>query len=408
MNRPAVLMISPAFPGYMQYFTRALAQVGARVIGVGDGAEASLPSAARESLAAYIQVRSYRDEGEVAQRVGEVAASVPLHRIECLWEPYMLLAARLRELLGVPGMTVAETTPFRDKEVMKRVLDRAGIRTPRHASATTVQEVWDAADRIGYPLVVKPIAGAGSESTYRVSSPAELEAVLPRLRAVPEVSVEEFVEGDDYTFDAISVDGEIRYFSMALYRPRALVARENEWISPQTVVLRDVDAPELEPGRRMGEAVLGTLGFRTGFTHMEWYRTPDGEAVFGEIAARPPGAHLVDLMNFASDTDTYLGWAEAAVHGRFTQPVERRYNAAFVFKRARGTGRIRRIEGLEPILSELGPAICVVELNPVGAPRRDWRQTLVGDGMVILRHPDLERCFEMADRVGTRLHLHAE
>ena len=35
----------------------------------------------------------------------------------------MILAARIRESFGLPGMTVEQTVPFRDKEQMKRVLD---------------------------------------------------------------------------------------------------------------------------------------------------------------------------------------------------------------------------------------------------------------------------------------------
>lgn len=403
-----VLMISPGFPTEMKHFTRGLANVGVRVVGLGDQPESALPPLAKESLSAYVQVGSFVDEAAVLARVAEVARTIEIHRVECLWEPYMVLAARMREMLGVPGMTVAETIPFRDKEVMKRVLDQAGIRTPRHASAMTADACREAAESIGYPIIVKPIAGAGSADTYRVNSRDELELILPLLRHVAEVSVEEFVEGDDYTFDTICVDGRIQHFNIAVYRPRALIARENEWISPQTIALRDVDAPELEDGRRMGLAVLKALGFRTGYTHMEWYRKADGEAVFGEIAARPPGAHLVDLINFASDVDTYTGWAEAVCHGRFTQAVERKYNSAFIFKRARGRGRIQRIEGLGPLLSELAPYLCTVDLNPVGAPRRNWKQTLVGDGMVILRHPDLATTLRMADRVGTELQLIAE
>ena len=37
-------------------------------------------------------------------------------------------------------------------------------------STTTVTGVWDAAEQIGYPLIVKPIAGAGSVDTYRIDS----------------------------------------------------------------------------------------------------------------------------------------------------------------------------------------------------------------------------------------------
>ncbi|MDX1395683.1 MAG: ATP-grasp domain-containing protein [Gemmatimonadota bacterium] len=402
-----VVMISPGYPAEMQYFTRGLAEVGANVIGLGDQPAAGLPEIARKAVARHVQVRSLVDEADVMRRVEELAEEIPIHRIECLWEPYMILAARLRESLGLPGMTVAQTIPFRDKEVMKEVLDEAGIRTPRHGRATTVVECRDAAERIGYPLIVKPVAGAGSADTYRIDSPAELERIFPALRHVPQVSVEEFIEGDDMTFDTVCVGGNVAHYNICRYRPRALESKQHEWLSPVTYALRDPDAPEVAHGRRMGFAVLDALGFETGYTHMEWYDTTSGEAVFGEIAARPPGVRTVDLINFASDVDTYRGWAEAVVHARWTQPIERKYNACWIVKRAQGTGRIERIEGLAPLLEEYRPWICDIDLLPVGAPRRNWQATLVSDGMVFLRHPDLQTLEEMADEFATRLQLFA-
>lgn len=403
-----VLMISPGFPREMQYFTRGLAGQGARVVGLGDQPEGALPEVAREHLSAYLRVDSFLDESAVLEKVADFASRVPIHRAECLWEPYVILAARIRERLGLPGLTVQQTIPFRDKEVMKRVLDAAGIRTPHHYSTTTVDGVVEAAETIGYPVIVKPIAGAGSESTHRVDSRERLDAVLPGLRPVSEVSVEEFVEGRDMTFETLCVDGRIQHESVATYFPRALYMRENEWVSPVTLVYRDIERPELAAGREMGRQVIDALGFQTGYTHMEWYLTPSGEAVFGEIGARPPGAGLVDLINYASDIDTYAGWAECVVHGRFTQEVERKYNAAWIYKRARGRGRIQRYEGLEAILSEFGQWIVELDLNPVGAPRRDWRRVLVGDGAVVVRHPDLETTRAMAERVASHLHIVAE
>ena len=403
-----VLMISPGFPKEMQYFTRGLAAVGAQVVGLGDQPESQLPEGARQALSAYLHAASLQDEGAIVQQVADFASRVPIHRVECLWEPYVILAARIRERLGLPGLTVEQTIPFRDKEIMKRVLDAAGIRTPHHYSATTVAQVVEGAEAIGYPVIVKPIAGAGSESTYKVHSRAELDAILPGLRHVTEVSVEEFVDGEDMTFDTLCVDGEVKHYSVSTYIPRALYMKENEWVSPITLVLRDPDAPDLAEGRKMGFQVLRALGFQTGYTHMEWYRTPSGEAVFGEIGARSPGAGLVDLINYAADIDTYTGWAECVVHGRFSQKVERKYNAAWIYKRAQGRGRIQRYEGLEAILTEMGPHIVDIDLNPVGSPRRDWRKVLVGDGLVVVRHPDLATARAMAERVAARLHIVAE
>ncbi|MBZ0090067.1 MAG: hypothetical protein K8H90_06795, partial [Thermoanaerobaculia bacterium] len=127
-----ILMISPGYPAEMPYFTRGLARVGARVIGVGDQAKEALPQVAREHVSHHLQVRSLWDEPAVVREVQKLTRQVRIDRVECLWEPGMILAAKLREALELPGMSVAQTIPFRDKEVMKQRLDAAGVRTPRH------------------------------------------------------------------------------------------------------------------------------------------------------------------------------------------------------------------------------------------------------------------------------------
>jgi biotin carboxylase len=402
-----VLMISPGYPAEMALFTRGLAAAGSSVVGLGDQPAGALPPVAREALAHYIPVGSLAAETAVAAIVGDLARQVRIDRVECLWEPYMILAARLREMLGLPGLTVAQTVPFRDKERMKQILDAAGLRTPRHESTETVAGVWAAAERLGFPLIVKPVAGAGSADTYRADSVAELDAVLPMLRHVPQVSVEEFVEAEEYTYDTICADGRVLFENICWYHPRPLVMKQHEWISPIDVALRDLDAPELRGGRALGAAVLEVLGFRDGFTHMEWYRKADGEVVFGEIAARPPGGRMVDTMNYATDADLFFAWADAVTHGRISQPIERRYNAASIFKRAQGAGRITHYEGLDGLLAEYGEHVAAVDLLPVGARRRDWRATSVSDGMVVVRHREFPKTMEMAERFAAQLHLYA-
>src|SRR3712207_6780182 len=167
--------------------------------------------------------------------------------------------------------------------------------------------------------------------------------------------------------------------------------------------LRDIDTEHLAGGRAMGHAVLDALGFRDGFTHMEWYRKADGEVVFGEIGARPPGARTVDVMNYATDADLFRGWAEAVVHGGLSHPIERRYNAASIFKRANGAGRITHVEGLDQLLANYGEHVAALDLLPVGAPRRDWRSVIISDGMIVVRHHDLATCIEMTERFASDL-----
>jgi len=402
-----VIMLSPGYPAEMAHFCRGLAQAGATVIGVGDQPPPGVPPLAHEALAHYVHVGSLADADAVAGTVRAVARHVRIDRVECLWEPYMMLAARLREALGLPGMTAEQTVPFRDKERMKEVLGAAGLRVPGHHSAGTVAGVWAAAERLGFPLIVKPIAGAGSADTYRADSAAELDAIMPMLRHVPEVIVEEFIDAEEFTYDTVCAGGRVLFENICQYHPRPLVTKMHEWVSPMTMALRDLDDPGLRGGRELGAAVLRVLGFQDGFTHMEWYRKADGEVVFGEIGARPPGARTVDVMNYATDADLFAGWAEAVTHGQISQAIDKRYNAASIFKRAQGAGRITHYEGLDRLLAEYGEHVAAVELLPVGAPRRDWRATTTADGMVIIRHPELPKALEIGQRFAAELQLYA-
>jgi hypothetical protein len=402
-----VLMIAPGYPGEMPYFCRGLARHGGKVYGLSDVPEQELPSLARENLAGYLRVPNLTDEDAVVRAVVGGVGGHRIERVVCLWEPGVVLAARLREALGAPGMGVAQAQTFRNKDLMKQKVTAAGIRTARHASATTIAQVREAAQEIGYPVIVKPIAGAGSMDTVRANNEPELERALAQVRTYDEVNVEEFIEGEEFTYDTICIDGRIVYENVCYYRPNPLIARSTEWISPQTIALRDLSPVEVKAGVALGHDVLKALEFGTGFTHMEWFYTAKGEAIFGEIAARPPGAHTVDLMNFVGDVDLFDGYGEADLKGTFSVSTARKYNVSNIFKRAQGKGRIRRVEGLESILARFGEHIVHMDLLPVGAERRNWIQTLVSDGYVTVRHPDLQATFDISDAVGTDLQLYA-
>ena len=403
-----VIMIAPGYPGEMPYFCRGLAAHGAKVYGLSDVPERDLPALTRENLSGYLQVSNFIDEEAVVRQVVEAVGRNSIERVVCLWEPGVLLAAKLRETLGIPGQGIEQAITFRNKDVMKQAITKAGIRTARHASATSVAQIRAAAESIGFPVIVKPIAGAGSMDTFRAGSMAELDRELSQVQSYDEVNVEEFIEGEEYTYDTISIAGAPVYENVCFYRPNPLIARSTEWISPQTLALRDMTPEPVATGIAMGRDVLKALGFQTGFTHMEFFWTPKGEAIFGEIAARPAGARTVDLMNYVGDVDLYNGYAEAELKGTFSQSVERKYNVCNIFKRAQGQGRIRRIEGLQHLFERYGEHVVHVDLLSVGAERRNWVLTLVSDGYVVVRHPDLQACMDISDAVGTELRLFAE
>jgi biotin carboxylase len=402
------VFLAASYPPEMQQYTRGLAEVGAEVYGVGDTPAQALPASLKHHLHDYLQVPRLLDEADVVERVTAWLRGREVDRVLANWEVMVLTAARLRERFGVPGMTVDAVEGFRDKQLMKERVAAAGLRVPRAVRVRTIAETRAAAEQIGFPLVVKPIAGAGSADTYRVDDAAALDATLARMHHVREASCEEFVDGDEYTFDTVSIAGVPAFANVAQYLPRPLAARTNEWISPVIITVRDMAQPALADGIALGHGVLGALGMGDGFTHMEWFRKADGEVVFGEIGCRPGGAHLVDQMNYTCDIDLFREWARAVCWGTFEAPTVRKYNAAIIFKRARGHGRITRIDGLSEFLHRHGEHVVEQRLLPVGTPRRDWKKTLVSDGYLLLRHPDWDRTYQLAMEAATDITMWAE
>ena len=71
---------------------------------------------------------------------------------------------------------------------------------------------------------------------------------------------------------------------------------------------------------------------------------------------------------------------------------------AIIFKRALGQGRITRITASRVTCAQLrrarrrGASCC-----RSGTPRRNWKQTLVSDGYIMLRHPDWATACKLAE-----------
>lgn len=409
-----VLLLGPSYPPEMQHFTRGLAEVGVQVFGVGDAPLGSLPKRLRSYLSGYLEVPRIMNEDDVIERASAWLRGHAIDRVLTNWEPTVVLAARLRERWGVPGMSVDAVTGFRDKQLMKERVAAAGVRVPRsqrvvkHSPEQGLQAMREAAEQVGYPLIVKPIAGAGSADTYACRDAAQFEDVLRKTAHVRELSVEEYIEGEEFTYDTICIDGRPVYENVAQYLPKPLEARTHEWISPVIITVRELEQAKIQKGIALGRRVLKALNMGDGFTHMEWFFTPKGEAVFGEIGCRPGGARLVDQMNYTGDVDLFREWARAVCWKSFEASTRRKYNCGIIFKRAQGQGRITAIAGLESFKRRFADAVLVDELLRPGNHRRDWKQTLVSDGYLMIRHPNWDEAKRISFAAATDITMYAE
>ncbi len=313
-----------------------------------------------------------------------------LHRVLGILEPLQVQLAQVRAALGVPGTTPTTAELFRDKARMKDELRRHGLPCARHKLIRTWGDAEAFVAEVGLPLVLKPPAGMGCKSTWRIGSTDELRAALRALHASPErpALAEEFLRGREYSFETITIGGEVRFQSCSRYYPTPLEVMETPWIQWVVVLPRDIDGPEFADARALGVKAIAALGLDTGFTHMEWFRRDDGSLAIGEIAARPPGAHIVLANGYAHDADLYRAWARAVIDDAFDGPWQRKYAVGVAYLRGVGRGRVVAVRGVEKANALCGHMAVESRLPKVGAPRSDSYE---GDGYVVVRDPDVEQ-----------------
>ena len=386
-----VVFVAPYLMPTTMSFVRALCGVDdARVSLVTTAALAEVPVEVRGRLWRHYRVEAPTDPAQIVQAVDWIRRDGgTVDRLLATLEHLQVPVAVARDHLQIPGMGAASARLFRDKAAMKAALRAAGLPCARHCLATDPEAAQAFAAEVGYPLVIKPPDGAGAADTFRVGQADELEAALHARPPRPEAPLllEEFVVGQEYSLEMVSIGGEPIWHSLTRYDPAPLHVLRTPWIQWCVLLPRELDDPVWLPAREAGVAALKTLGMQTGLSHMEWFRREDGSVAISEIGARPPGAQIMPLMSYAHDTDMIAAWARLMIHEQF-DPPPRRYAAGAAFLRGQGQGRVIAIHGLEQAQKELGHLVVNASLPELGKAAAGGISSYEGEGWVLLRHPD--------------------
>lgn len=348
-----------------------------------------LPEGLAERLAGYLRVGNALDSGALAAAAAELGHDLggPPERLIGVLEYLQVPLAEARERLGIEGMSVEAAHNFREKSRMKDVLRAAGVPCARHRLAASPEAAEGFAREVGFPLVIKPPAGAGARATHRIDNGRELAEALALFQPAPgqPVLLEEFLLGTEHSFDSVFVGGRPVWHSLTRYLPTPLETLENPWIQWCVLLPREVDDPRYDDVRKIAFGAVAALGMVTGLSHLEWFRLRDGRVAVSEVAARPPGAQIVPLISYAHDLDLFAAWARLMLFDRF-DPPERRYAAGAAFLRGQGHGRqVKAVHGLDRAQEEIGELVVEAHLPRPGEPAAGSYE---GEGYVIVRHPE--------------------
>jgi biotin carboxylase len=302
------------------------ARTGIDVVLVVERAPRRTPPAVRAVLEQPFSGGDWSDVSRRVRALGDVAG------VLALTEAAVLPAAQLRAALGITGMRPAAAVRCTDKAAMKRAIAGAGLRCASFVHADEGLAGREIVERLGIPIFLKPARGSGGRGAQRLDAAAQVPDALP-----PGCMAESFVAGVEMSIESLVSDGRILFTNVTEYH-------EPRWENVLPLRLPDADDRELHD---VNARALRALGVDRGITHLEAFRTPDG-FVFGELAARPPGGHLMELIELAYGFDPWAACIDIE-RGRAPRIQRDPHRYAGVRVLHPGPGSVTRVHGLESI-----------------------------------------------------------
>ncbi|MBS2033809.1 ATP-grasp domain-containing protein [bacterium] len=375
--------LCPDFPPNFILFSQRLAELGVKVLGVGQSRPAAFPASLRQSLSDYYQVSDLHDYDQLVRALGCLThRHGKLNRLDSHAEYWLETEARLRTDFNIPGIGLQAIGAMKSKSQMKELFRRAGLEVAPGQVADTFEQARRFYQEVGKAIVAKPDIGVGASGTYKLESLGQVQDFYAGQDRRG-YFLERYVEGELLSFDGlVDREGKLVFYTAHCFSDGIMeIVNADEDIFYYS--LREIPADLEEAGRRL----LKAYDLRERFFHFEFFRTHDqGRLIALEVNMRPPGGLTTDLFNYANDIDIYREWARVVCQGSFHGHCRRPYHACYVGRK----DRKRYQHSSAEIRSRLGPLLVHHErISSIFA-------RAIGDEGFVLRSPGLDEVLEAA------------
>jgi len=334
-----LVFISPNFPTNYWQFCKELKNNGLNVLGIGDQPYDELNPNLKDSLNEYYKVSSLENYDEVYRAV---AFFIHKHgRIDWLEsnnEYWLEKDARLRTDFNITSGFQNDDMPrIKYKSKMKEYYQRVGIATARYHLVDDIEGCREFLAKVGYPVVVKPDNGVGAAATYKLKSDEDLVAFMDsKPEGVPYI-MEEFVNAEVNSYDAIIDSKGEPIFETGNVTPNSVMDIVNNNDNSIYYIVKDLP----EDTRKAGRDTVKSFGVKNRFVHFEFFRLNEdheglgkkGQIMALEVNMRPCGGFTPDMINFAHSTNVYKIWADMIAYDSSLMPVGEHNFCAFAGRR---------------------------------------------------------------------------
>ena len=249
---------------------------------------------------------------QAVRTIEAFARSYPLDAVVAVDDDGTLLAAAAAKALGLPHNPVTAVAATRNKHRLRRKVATAGLLSPRFERLPVKDDPVQAAPRMPFPCVLKPLHLAASRGVMRADDAKQFVVAFERLVTIlstPDVMqrgsrlsrhllVEAFIPGVEVALEGLLVGGELTVLAV-FDKPDPLDGpffEETLYVTPS----RLPSGVQADLAVQTAKATAA-IGLREGPVHAEW-RVNERGAWLIDMAARPIGGLCSRMLQFGAGT----------------------------------------------------------------------------------------------------------
>jgi biotin carboxylase len=282
----------------------------------------------------HFEVFSDYESGMVELRAKQLYETYHFDTVIALHEFDILRAAKIRESLGIQGQSYENALLYRDKLKMKSaIFQNSNVALPTFQEMEYPLDAVDFMEKHGYPFVIKPADSAGSMGTTVIRNETDLIDFLKKMKvfyfaeAQPanHLMLETYVQGEMYHVDGYIENNELILICASKYLENSLIYLDQNEISGSYLLSSDSELHSrlVEETKKVIQA-LGSP--KSMIFHAEFFHTPDDQLVFCEIASRPGGARIIEMIEAAYGLHLTKAYTQSAcgLNAPFTDDTPKR------------------------------------------------------------------------------------
>ncbi len=233
---------------------------------------------------------STRDIEGCVRESRKLARKLSIHGVITAATDASRTVAAIASALGLLGIRFADAEACSNKILMRRRLRKHKIPIPDFTSVWSLQELRAEADKLNFPLVLKPAENMGSRGVIKINRRQDINAAFRHTKkysSTGEMILEEFMIGAELSIDALCFQGEVIFTGIA----DRLIVGEPYFIELGHNMPSAQTKEVIAEAKAIMKSAIDALNINTGAAKGDLKITPTGIQI-GEVASRLSGGFM--------------------------------------------------------------------------------------------------------------------